>query len=133
MSAVENRACLPKDHPLVKKKTVKLAELAKEPFLLLEEGIYSEIEDAFRKERLEPQVLMTVHDDYSILSMVEQGLGVTILPKLVLKKQNYDIVMLPTDPPVIRRIGIITQDKNRLSIAARLFINMLVRMQDDLP
>ncbi len=129
----EHRACLPKDHLLAAGGSVRLSELAGRPFLLLEEGIYSEIEDAFRKEGLEPNILMTVHDDYSILSMVEQGLGVTILPELVLRKQNYDIAMLPTEPPIIRRIGLITQEKNRLSIAAKLFINLLVEMQDDLP
>ena len=33
-----------------------------------------------------------VHDDYSILSMVEQGLGISILTELVLHKTSYDVV-----------------------------------------
>ena len=74
-----------------------------------------------------------MHDDYSILSMVEQGLGVTILPELVLRKQSYDIVMLPTEPMVMRRISIISRDKNELSIAAKIFIRYLIDHLNDLP
>ena len=129
----EHRACLPKYHPLARKQSVTLEELAKEPFLLLEEGIYSEPLAAFRAAELELNIRMTMHDDYSILSMVEQGLGVTILPELVLRKQSYDIVMLPTEPMVMRRISIISRDKNELSIAAKTFIRYLIDHIDDLP
>lgn len=108
----EHRACLPKDHPLARLPAVPLKVLANEAFLLLEEGIYSEPLAAFRAFGLEPNIRMTMHDDYSILSMVEQGLGVTILPELVLRKQNYDIVMLPTEPMIMRRISIISRNEN---------------------
>ena len=110
-----------------------LEDLAKEPFLLLEEGIYNEPLAAFHAAGMTPNIRMTMHDDYSILSMVEQGLGVTILPELVLRKQSYDIVMLPTEPMVTRRISIISRGKNELSIAAKTFIRYLIDHQDDLP
>ena len=129
----EHRACLPKDHPLAAGTSVKLEDLAKEPFLLLEEGIYSEPLAAFRAAGLEPTICMTMHDDYSILSMVEQGLGVTILPELVLRKQSYDIVTLPTEPMVMRRSSILTRNKDELSIAAKRFIELLIKEQSLLP
>lgn len=129
----EHRACLPKDHPLAKLPAVSLEALAKEPFLLLEEGIYSEPLAAFHAAGLEPNIRMTMHDDYSILSMVEQGLGVTILPELVLRKQNYEIVMLPTEPMVMRRISIISRNENEMSIAARRFIDFLIDNAGRLP
>lgn len=129
----EHRVCLPKHHPLARKAVVSLEELSKEPFLLLEEGIYSEPLAAFHAAGLEPNIRMTMHDDYSILSMVEQGLGVTILPELVLRKQSYDIVMLPTEPMVMRRISIISRDQHELSIAAERFIAFLIENQEQLP
>ena len=129
----EHLACLPKDHPLAGRQSVTLEELAKEPFLLLEEGIYSEPLAAFRAAGLTPNIRMTMHDDYSILSMVEQGLGVTILPELVLRKQSYDIVMLPTEPMVTRRISIISRGMNELSIAAKTFIQYLIAHQNEIP
>ena len=76
---------------------------------------------------------MTMHDDYSILSMVEQGLGVTILPELVLRKQSYDIAILPVEPMVCRRISIISRDEHELSVAAKTFIRFLIRNAEQLP
>lgn len=129
----EHRACVPKNHPLAGKAAVTLKDLAEEPFLLLEEGIYSEPLTAFHEAGLEPNIRMTMHDDYSILSMVEQGLGVTILPELVLRKQSYDIAILPVDPMIYRRISIISRDQNELSVAAKTFIQFLIRNMDELP
>ena len=129
----EHRACLPKDHPLANRQSVTLEDLAKEPFILLEEGVYSEPLAAFHAAGLEPNIRMTMHDDYSILSMVEQGLGVTILPELVLRKQSYKIAMLPTEPMVTRRISILSRDRNELSIAAKTFIRYLIDHVNDLP
>ena len=129
----EHRACVPRDHPLAKQAAVSLAELAKEPFLLLEEGLYSEPLAAFRSAGLEPNIRMTMHDDYSLLSMVEQGLGVTILPELVLRKQSYNIAILPTDPMIYRRISIISRSQKELSLAAKAFIQTLIRNADALP
>ena len=124
---------VPKDHPLAQGGSVKLSDLAREPFLLLEEGIYSEPLAAFQAEGLSPNIRMTMHDDYSILSMVEQGLGVTILPELVLRKQSYDIAILPVEPMVYRRISIISRNENELSAAAKTFIRFLIKNADTLP
>ena len=129
----EHRACLPKNHPLAAKNCVTLEELSREPFLLLEEGSYSEPLAAFQAAGLKPNIRMTMHDDYSILSMVEQGLGVTILPELVLRKQSYDIAVLPTEPMVMRRISIIARNPNELPIAAKRFIDFLIQQQEHLP
>ena len=128
----EHRACVPQNHPLAKRNEVTLEELSKEPFILLEEGAFSEVLAAFKMQKLEPDIKMTMHDDYSILSMVEKGLGVTILPELVLKKQNYNIKILSIQPMIYRKIGIISRDRNELSVAAKTFINFLKESKDEL-
>ena len=84
----ELRAVLPENHPLASRSYVTLEALVDEPFLLLEEGALSEPLDAFHQAGLEPHIKLCVHDDYSILSMIETGLGVSILPELVLKKNR---------------------------------------------
>lgn len=129
----ELRAVLPVDHPLAAKEYVTLEELAKEPFLLLEEGALSEPLEAFRQAGLEPDVRLCVHDDYSILSMIESGLGVSILPELVLRKTNYRVAILPVKPALTRKIGLIVKDKNSLPIASKYFIDFLFENIADLP
>ncbi len=128
----EFRAILPKHHPLSEKKSLMLEDLAEEPFLLLEEGLYSEPLEAFRAAGITPKVKLRVHDDYSILSMVEQGLGISILPELVLHKTNYDVVTLPTEPAIVRTMGIVTKDKKALPLASKEFVQCLMEHREAL-
>ncbi|WP_394926642.1 LysR family transcriptional regulator [uncultured Robinsoniella sp.] len=129
----ELRAVLPVNHPLSTKEYITLNDLAREPFLLLEEGALSEPMEAFRKAGLEPDVRLCVHDDYSILSMIESGLGVSILPELVLRKTNYHVTILPLRPVLTRKIGLIMKDKNAIPIASKYFIDFLFEHIADLP
>ncbi len=121
----EFRAVLLKNHPLAGKKSLVLEDFAEEPFLLLEEGAYSEPMEAFRAAGIAPNIRLRVHDDYSILSMVEQGLGVSILTELVLHKTNYDVVALPIEPAIIRTMSIVTKDKHALPLASKAFLQCL--------
>ena len=79
-------AVLPHRPSLCEQEYVTMQDLAKEPFLLLEEGAFSETLTAFHAEQIEPDIKLRVHDDYSILSMIEEGLGVSIIPELILCK-----------------------------------------------
>ncbi len=128
----EFRAVLPKHHPLVERRSLVLEDLAEEPFLLLEEGAYSEPLEAFHAAGITPNVRLRVHDDYSILSMVEQGLGVSVLTKLVLHKTSYDVVALPIEPTIIRTMSIVTKDKNTLPLASKTFIRYLLGQKSKL-
>lgn len=128
----EYRAILPLDHPLAKASLVTLEELAAEPFLVIEEGSQSRPLEAFHQRGLTPRVKLRVHDDYSILSMVENGLGVSILPELVLRKTNYNVAILPISPPVTRQLGLIAREKHELPIASKYFIDHLFAHVDEL-
>ncbi|MBU5435844.1 LysR family transcriptional regulator substrate-binding protein [Pseudoflavonifractor sp. MSJ-37] len=95
--------------------------------LLLEEGCYSEPLEAFRAAGLTPDVRLTMHDDYSILSMVEQGLGYSLLAELVLQKTAYDVAVCPVREPISRTIALVMKDSRALSAAARTFMRSIVR------
>lgn len=129
----ELRAVLPANHSLAKEPYVTLHDLSKEPFLLLEEGALSEPLEAFKQAGLEPSIRLCGHDDYSILSMIELGLGVSILPELVLRKTNYQVAILPIKPVLTRKIGLIMKDKNSMPIASKYFIEFLFAHIADLP
>lgn len=126
-------AVLPTGHPLCEQEYVTMQDLAKEPFLLLEEGAFSETLTAFHAEQIEPDIKLRVHDDYSILSMIEEGLGVSIIPELILCKSSHQVAVRPIQPVVKRKIGIITQDKNTIPIASKVFIKFLLENVDILP
>ena len=43
-----------------------------------------------------------VNDDYAVIAMVASGLGISILPELVLRRTPYEVVVKPLDPPQFR-------------------------------
>ena len=129
----EMLAVLPKNHPLAKKKSIQLQDIATEPYILLEEGHYSEPMAAFEAAGIQPNIQYTIHDDYAIMMMVEAGLGVSILAELILRRTNYDIVCLPIDPPITRTLAVGYKDKDSLPIASKYFIDYLLEHKDELP
>lgn len=129
----EMLAVLPKNHPLAAGKSVPLKELTRDPFILLEEGHFSEPINAFHEAGLEPNIKYTIHDDYAIMTMVEAGLGVSILAELMLRRTNFDIAYLPIEPPVYRSLAVGYKDKDSLPIASKYFIEYLYEHKDLLP
>ncbi|MFD1609144.1 LysR family transcriptional regulator substrate-binding protein [Oceanobacillus luteolus] len=80
--------------------------LSTEPFILLDQGDWSEPLESFKANGLQPNIEYRVIDDYTIMSMVESGLGISILSELVLNKVSYRFVKKETAPPIYRTIGI---------------------------
>lgn len=126
-------AILPEEHPLAQESVVPLAALAREPYILLEEGHYYEPMEAFEALGVKPNVKYTIHNDHAIMTMVEAGLGVSILAELVMQRVQYHIAVRPTDPPVTRTISIGYKDWASLPMASKRFIEYLRTRVDLLP
>ena len=118
-------AILPEGHPLTNENKVPLSGLCKEPFMLLEKGARAEIAEIFERHHLEPRVHFTTWDDYAIMSMVESGLGVSILPELILRRIPYHIVIKELDVPASRTIAFALRDRNTASLAVKRFMDYL--------
>lgn len=129
----EMLAVLPKTHPLANSTSVPLEKLTKEPFILLEEGHFSEPVNAFHDAGLEPSIKYIIHDDYAIMTMVEAGLGVSILAELMLRRTNFNIACLPIEPPVYRSLAVGYKDQDSIPIASKYFIEYLTEHKDLLP
>lgn len=118
-------AILPENHPLVSCDKVPVAALCNEPFMLLEKGAKAEVSEIFERNGLVPQVRFTTWDDYAVMSMVEQGLGISILPQLILKRIPYRIVAKELDVPAYRDIALALRSKKNASLAVRRFLDYL--------
>lgn len=118
-------AVIPEDHPLADCEKFPIAALCDGPFILLEKGENSEVSEIFRRCGLTPKVHFTTWDDFSIMSMVESGLGVGILPQLILRRTPYRILTKELDVPAYRSIVLAMRSKKTASLAVKRFIEYL--------
>ena len=116
---------LPEDHPLANKEYFPIKSLCAYPFMLLETGAKAEINAIFEKHNILPNINFTTWDDYAIMSMVESGLGISILPELILKRNPYRIVKKELEVPAYRNIGIAYRSKKSIPLAVKKFLEYI--------
>ncbi len=121
----EYMVIMPVGHPLAQNKTVKIETLDGEPSLLLEHGGKTEVSALLEKSRVHPKIRFTTWEDFAIMAMAEQNLGIGILPSMILKRLPYKIEILPLETPYYREIGIAVKDKGRLTPATQKFTEYL--------
>ena len=118
-------AILPEGHHLADCDKFPTQALYEEPFMLLEKSAKAEISEFFEKCNIKPHIHFTTWDDYAIMSMVEKGLGISILPQLILKRVPYHIVAKELDVPAYRNIGLAVRNKKSVSLAVEKFMDYL--------
>jgi DNA-binding transcriptional LysR family regulator len=116
---------IPQNHPLSNCEKFPINALLNNPFMLLEKGAKAEISEIFEMHHISPQVNFTTWDDYAIMSMVENGLGISILPELILKRIPHKIIAKELETPAFRNIGIAMREQRSLSIATKKFLEYL--------
>lgn len=122
----ELHVIMPEGHPLSKYDTIPEIELCNYPFLLLEKDSNKVVSEIFQKLGLKPNIRVTTWDDYAIMAMVEQGFGISILPKLILQKIPYKIVSKCLDNPVFREIGFVMREHKSSTLAVKCFMKYLM-------
>jgi DNA-binding transcriptional LysR family regulator len=118
-------AVIPENHPLAECEKFPSARLEQEPFLLLEKGGRSDVTDMLKKYGINPNVRFTLWDDYAVMSIVESGLGISVLPELILKRAPYNILIKELDVPAWRDIGFAFRDGKTASAAMKKFMEYL--------
>jgi LysR family transcriptional regulator, hydrogen peroxide-inducible genes activator len=100
-------AVLPRLHPLARRRAVSLAELREEPFLLLRDGhcFRETAVQACKRARLNPQIVFESGNFTSILSMVNAGLGISIIPEMALENWTGCRFVPLEDERAARTIG----------------------------
>lgn len=123
-------AVLPMDHPLAELDRVPIQALCEQPFMLLDRSGRSEVKEIFSHYGIVPKVKFRTWDDYAIMSMVESGLGVSILPQLILQRVPYRIVAKELDVPAYREICLALRNRQTASHAVKRFLEYLAHRRE---
>lgn len=120
----EYKVILSAGHPLAEKEAVEINDLTGMPFLLLEHGGKTEVSDLLERHHVKPDIALTTWEDFAIMAMVEKGLGVSILPDMILRRIPYRLAIRPLKVPYYRTIGLVFKDRKRLTPAVQKFIEI---------
>lgn len=114
-------AVLPHEHPLAKKAHFPLEAFNGSEFILVKRGYDDDIYKILAEYSLAPNIKFTSNNEHAVVSMIESGLGVSILPELVVRSYHENVSVLPLSPEVSRKLGICVTSFDELSPACRRF------------
>ena len=121
-------ALLPKDHPLANAEVYPLENCATDRFIMPALGCDDDVEALFVRGHIEPNICYTTLESFSAMSMVEQGLGMSVMNRLITEKRVCDIAMIPIDPPASITLGVALHSRTDTSPAVKMFLRYAVRM-----
>ncbi|MFJ9083948.1 MULTISPECIES: LysR family transcriptional regulator [unclassified Streptomyces] len=98
------RALLPRDHPLAGEERVDIRDLEDDPFLISPNGCESRIRTIHTRAGLRFDPTHRVRDLATLISMVQAGIGITVLSEVSRSLIPADLVLLPLEPGTSRRL-----------------------------
>lgn len=111
------------EHPLANLPVFPMKALEEYPFLLMAKDNNTDIIDTLKANNISLDIRLTTWDDYAIAASVEQNLGISILPRLALKRTPYNIVIKKLEKPVYREISFAVRELKTASQAVKRFMD----------
>lgn len=121
---------LPPDHPLCRYERIPIEALEGEDFILMDEGLENSYEAGSILKNISVNVTHWVNEDFLSIPLVERGLGLTILPKLILDCVDSDVVIKQFAVPRYRTIGLAAKSFKNAPPLVELFVKMVREFVD---
>ena len=90
-------------------------------------GADYDVVQLFRAHGIHPKVKYETIENHAALSMIAQGLGMSIMNRLITEGHTANVVKLPIDPPHTISMGI-ALPFGELSPAAQAFVDLTCEM-----
>lgn len=120
--------CLSDNHPLGKFETVSFSILKEYPFILFKEDTYSRrmILDECDKNGFTPNIAFSTSQIETVLSLVEQGIGISFLPEAIVKKHSR-IQSRPLTSTLSIQVGLAWHRNRYQSNTAKAFVDFIAQ------
>lgn len=117
----EQLVCItPKEFVPRNKTYITLDEINENKLLIQDQAGYYEAEEYIRKYDLKVHSYLNIDDDDMVAALVENGLGISIIPEMVATNSRHDIGMYRLEPGLSRTIGIVLASPRFVSPAIKL-------------
>jgi DNA-binding transcriptional LysR family regulator len=114
---------VPQAHPLATKSWIRIQRLADEPLILSTAGVRPLVEAVFDEAKVGLQIQLEVREIAAILAMIQEGMGITIIPELALPPQlPTGVKTLHLRPTAWRHLALAVPARAAMSPAARMFL-----------
>ena len=116
---------LPRKHPLAKEETLSPQQLKDASLVQLGSGSWNrvQVEDAFKKARVDPLVKIETHTVGSACAFAAQGLGIAIVNELMAKSFLKDnLVLRPFRPKILHEFVFITSALTPMNRLTKAFL-----------
>ncbi len=116
-------AILQKDYP-ISAESFDIAMFNGTKFLMPGLGFDDDISAVFEHNNVKPFVTPTYVDDPAIISMVEHGLGISMLSELIIKNRSESVKVLPIVPEVSRTLAVATKSDRVMTLPLKRLISI---------
>ena len=102
-----------------------LEQIKEESYIMRADSLETELRDLFKRTNFRPKITYSAKDDYAIMAMVAQGLGMSLLPELLLKGSSHRLQVQAIAPPLKRSICLAYKNTDALAPAPRSFLRLV--------
>ncbi|NGQ96984.1 LysR family transcriptional regulator [Brevibacillus sp. SYP-B805] len=110
---------VPDDHPLKDEPFLTFDQIKDKCFIMAKDGCFKKL---LQEHGIVPNTTFEVSDPATILSMVQEWVGVTILPELYVPKVLPKVTAIPLRPAIRRELVLAVRDCQCVSPVAAEFI-----------
>ena len=118
----------PKNFVTERNDYISIEELENQAFVFQREACDTDVQAFLDKYHINIKTNHHVIDDQSTIALIEAGMGIGIMPEILVKKMSSNINSYPINPAEYRTICLATTHPHKLSPAVEQFIQFVGKM-----
>ncbi|NEQ50564.1 MAG: LysR family transcriptional regulator [Leptolyngbya sp. SIO3F4] len=119
----ESLAVVAANHRLAGHYEIHIRELSQEPFIMSKSGCKPLITAMFRQAKTTPKTQFNVIDLRTIFAMIQEGMGVTIVPEMALPSDCSGLHVMSLSPKQFRQLAFAVPSLDTATPAVTEFLN----------
>lgn len=113
---------MPKGHPLAGCERISLAELEGERLILPDWNFDKTLNHYIERSKIKDKVSYFIKDSGTMISLAKSGMGVAVIPRLLLEDNKSEVDWVPLEDWPARKIGLVVSNIAKPSPATKKFI-----------